>query len=449
MMLCPLDFRYGRDKMRSLFSEDHRIDLQMKVEAALARAHAKAGNIPRTAAREISSQASIDIVTRKRVSEIEEETRHDVMAMVKALSERCGDAGRYVHLGATSNDIVDTTTALQLKAGLDIVEGDLRALLSTLADLAQEHRDTVCMGRTHGQNAIPTTFGFKMAGYASEVMRHLERLRECRMRACVGKLSGAIGTAAALGPKALEVRSYMMKDLGLGYEEAATQVVCRDRHTELVCLMANICTSCERYATEVRNLQRSEIAEVSESFDTKSQVGSSTMAQKRNPITSENICGLSRIVRGFVIPSFENMVLWHERDLTNSSAERFIIPHVMVLTDDILFKTEGVFRGLTVNKENMWRNIKAARGLIMAEPVMMALTSKGVGRQEAHEIVRTRSMMAEEKGWELERALWQDPMVKKNLTKDELTEVMDPANYLGFAPQMTDDVVAKARKLSG
>jgi adenylosuccinate lyase len=449
MMLCPLDFRYGRDEMKSIFSEDHRIDLQMKVEAALARAHAKAGNIPRAAAREISSQASIDIVTRKRVSEIEEETRHDVMAMVKALSERCGEAGKYVHLGATSNDIVDTTTALQMKAGLDIAEGNLRALLSTLADLAQEHRDTVCMGRTHGQNAIPTTFGFKMAGYASEVMRHLERLKECRKRVCVGKLSGAIGTAAAFGPKALEVRSYMMKDLGLGYEEAATQVVCRDRHTELVCLMANVCTSCERYATEVRNLQRSEIAEVSESFDTKSQVGSSTMAQKKNPITSENICGLSRIVRGFVIPSFENMVLWHERDLTNSSAERFIIPHVMVLTDDILFKMEEVFRGLTVNKENMWRNIEAAKGLIMAEPVMMALTSKGIGRQEAHEIVRTRSMVAEEKGWELERALWQDPVMKKNFTKEELTEVMDPANYLGFAPQMTDDVVAKVRKVLG
>jgi len=447
MMLCPLDFRYGRKEMKEIFSEDHRIDTQLKVEAALARAHAKAGNIPRSAAREITCAASIDIVTRERVYEIEVETKHDVMAVVKALSEKCGTAGNYVHLGATSNDIIDTTTALQLRAGLDIIEVDLLALLLTLADLAERHRDTMCMGRTHGQNAIPTTYGFKIAGYASEVMRHIERVRECRKRVCVGKLSGAIGTAAALGPKAREVQSLMMKDLGLGYEEAATQVVCRDRYTELVCLMANICTSCERYATEIRNLQRSEISEVAESFDAKKQVGSSTMAQKRNPITSENVCGLSRVVRGFVTPTFENMVLWHERDLSNSSAERFTLPHVMVLTDEIVTKMVGVFSGLTVNKDIMLRNINAAKGMIMAEPVMMALTSKGIGRQDAHEIVRTRSMVAEGKGWDLQRALLLDPTVKKHFTKVELAKVMDPKNYLGFAPQMTDDVVAKARKL--
>ncbi|MCG7844069.1 MAG: adenylosuccinate lyase [Methanomassiliicoccales archaeon] len=448
-MICPLDFRYGRKEMKFIFSEDHRIDLQLKVEASLARAHAKVGNVPRPAAREITSQASIALVTRERVYEIEAETKHDVMSVVKALSEKCGDAGKYVHLGATSNDIIDTTTALQFKAALDIVEKDLLALLSTLAELAQRHRETMCMGRTHGQNAIPTTYGFKVAGYASEVMRHLERARECRKRVCVGKLSGAIGTAAALGPKAREVQTIMMKDLGLGYEEAATQVVCRDRYTELVCLMANICTSCERYATEIRNLQRSEIAEVAESFDAKKQVGSSTMAHKRNPITSENVCGLSRVVRGFITPTFENMILWHERDLSNSSAERFTLPHVMILTDDILSKMENVFNGLTVNKENMLRNIKAAKGLIMAEPVMMALTSKGIGRQEAHEIVRSRSMIAEDNGWDLQRSLLQDAQIKKLFTKEELAQVMDPKNYLGFAPQMTDDVLTKARKLLG
>lgn len=447
MLICPLDFRYGRKEMKEVFSEDHRIDTQLKVEAALARAHAKAGNIPKTAAKVITDKASISIITRERVYEIESETKHDVMAVVKALSERCGDAGKYVHLGATSNDIIDTTTALQFKASLDIVEKDLLSLLSALADLSEKHRDTVCMGRTHGQNAIPTTYGFKVAGYASEIMRHIERLQECRKRACVGKLSGAIGTAAALGPKARQVQELMMNDLGLGYEEAATQVVCRDRYTELVCLMANICTSCERYATEVRNLQRSEISEVAEAFDAKKQVGSSTMAQKRNPIVSENVCGLSRIVRGFITPTFENMVLWHERDLSNSSAERFTLPHVMVLTDEILSKMEGVFRGLTVNKDNMLKNINAAKGMIMAEPVMMALTAKGIGRQEAHEVLRSRSLMAEQKGWDLQRALLQDLLVKKHFTKAELAKVMDPMNYLGFAPQMTDDVVAKARKV--
>ncbi|QLH74080.1 MAG: adenylosuccinate lyase [Methanomassiliicoccales archaeon] len=447
MLLCPLDYRYGRKEMKRIFSEENRLLTQLKVEAALARAHAKLGNIPKEAAREITKKADLKYVSNERVKQIETETKHDVMSMVKALSEQCGEAGKYVHLGATSNDIIDTASAVQIMEALDLLDKDLDNLIRTLAKIAKKHRMTLMVGRTHGQFAIPTTFGFKVAGYLSEVIRHKDRLAQIRPRVCVGKMSGAIGTGAALGPKVLDIQDMVMKDLGIGVEEAATQIVCRDRYAELVSTLSIICTSCERYATEIRNLQRSEIMEVAEAFDVKKQVGSSTMAQKRNPVISENICGLSRIVRAFVIPSLEDMVLWHERDLTNSSAERFILPHVMVLTDEILIKMEQVFSGLVVYKENMLRNIESANGLIMAEPVMITLASKGIGRQEAHELVRTASMRAEETGRPFLEMLLKDKEVTNLISKEELERVMDPKNYIGVAPELTDKVVAKANSV--
>lgn len=449
MLLCPLDYRYGRKEIKNIFSEENRLLCQLKVEAALSRAHAKLGNIPAAAAKEITKKADLKSVKNERVKEIEAETKHDVMAVVKALSEQCSDeSARYVHLGATSNDIIDTASAMQIMEGLDLIDKDLDKLIATLADLAEKHRDTLMVGRTHAQFAIPTTFGFKIAGFLSEVMRNKERVAEMRKRACVGKMSGAIGTGAALGPKVLEIQDVVMADLGLGVEEAATQIVCRDRYAEMVSTLAIICTSCERYATEIRNLQRSEIMEVAEAFDVKKQVGSSTMAQKRNPVISENVCGLTRIVRAFVTPALEDMVLWHERDLTNSSAERFILPHVFVLTDEILIKMEQVFSGLVVYERNMLRNMESANGLIMAEPVMITLVSKGLGRQDAHEIVRSASMKAEGEGRPFKDMLLKDKEVSKRMTKKELDQVMDPKNYVGKAPELTDKVVAKARKLA-
>ena len=444
MLLCPLDYRYGREPMKSIFSEDNRLLTQLQVEAALAETHADMGHIPSEAAAEIALYANLKDTTPERIREIEAETKHDIMAVVKALSEQCGEAGAYVHLGATSNDIIDTATALQLKQALDIIEADVDELVATLAKLAHRHRDTIMAGRTHGQWAIPTTFGFKMAGWCTEMMRYQERIEEIRKRICVGKMSGAIGTGAAMGEDALELQERLMANLGLGYELAATQIVCRDRYAELVCLMSMIATSCERYATEVRNLQRSEIMEVAEAFDSKKQVGSSTMAQKRNPVVSENICGLSRIVRAFITPSLEDMVLWHERDLTNSSAERFILPHVMVLTDEILAKMDSVLRHLSVSPINMRRNLDSAQGMIMAEPVMMALTAKGMGRQDAHEILRTASIESEEKRIGLKETLLKDTRVKKLMTKKEIDAVMDPTNYLGKTGEVVDLVVAQA-----
>jgi adenylosuccinate lyase len=447
MLICPLDYRYGRSEMKAVFSEENNLRTKLQVEAALARAHAAVGNIPAQAAEEITRKATLEHVTPERVREIEAETRHDIMSMVKALSEVSGEAGRYVHLGATSNDIVDTALALQFKAMVDIIERDLDEMISVLADQASRYRATPMMGRTHGQFAIPTTFGFKLAGYLSEMLRHKERVREMRQRLCVGKMSGAIGTGAGFGPKFFQVQEAVMKDLGLRHEEAATQLVCRDRYAEMVFVLSLIVTSCERYATEIRNLQRSEIGEVQEAFDARKQVGSSTMAQKKNPMLSENVSGLARVVRSYLTPQMESMVLWHERDLSNSSAERFIIPHVAVLTDDILHKMTTVLRDLVVNQERMLHNIRSAGGFIMAESVLLALASKGMGRQEAHELVRQAAILAEEKGMDLRTALNQNQEVMALMSGEELDAAMDPTAYLGAAPELTDQVVDQARKV--
>jgi adenylosuccinate lyase len=446
MLICPLDYRYGRDEMKAILSEEHRLAMQLKVEAALALAHAQVGDFSQKDAERIVKACDPRAVSLDRVKQIEEETKHDVMAMVKAITEKSGPSGKYVHLGATSNDIVDSATALQIKDALEVIEADVDSFVLTLAKMAKQHRSTLMVARTHGQFAIPTTFGFKIAGYVMEMLRYKERIGETRKRACVGKMSGAVGTGAALGPHFLELQDEVMKQLGLGVEEAATQIVCRDRYAELISLMAELCTSCERYAIEVRNLQRSEVQEVAEAFDSESQVGSSTMAQKKNPITSENVCGLARIARGFVTPALENMTLWHERDLSNSSAERFILPHVLILTDDILVKMEEVFAHLVVRPDKMRENIQRANGLIMAEAVMIALVDKGIGRQDAHALVRKASQQAEMEGANLYEKLLQVKEVKKAFTPEELAEVMDPANYIGQAPLLADRAVQAARK---
>lgn len=446
MVICPLDYRYGREEMKTILSEENRLRMQLKVEAALAIAHAKVGDFSMADAKLIVAACEPGCISIDRVKEIELETKHDVMAVIKAITENAGKAGRYVHLGATSNDIVDTATALQLGSAIDLLEDDIDKLILTLSKLAKKHRDTIMVARTHGQFAIPTTFGFKIAGYIMEMLRHKDRLREVRGRATIGKMSGAVGTGAAFGKNAKSIQIVVMKQLDLGYEEAATQIVCRDRYAEVISILALICTSCERYATEVRNLQRSEIQEVAEAFDSEKQVGSSTMAQKKNPITSENICGLARIARGFLYPALEDMVLWHERDLTNSSAERFIIPHVFVLTDDILTKTEEVFSTLVVRPANMRRNIGLSKGTIMAEAVMIALVDKGIGRQDAHAIVRKASLDAEKKEVDLIETLMATKSVKGVIGKKELAKIMDPRTYIGNAPSTVDEIVKLAEK---
>ena len=446
--ICPLDYRYGRKEMKSIFSEESRIKYQMEVEAALARTHASLGTISNADAEEITRVADLSIVKVSRIKEIEKDTNHDVMAMVKAMTEQCkGNAGKFVHLGATSNDIVDTATALQIRDALNVIQEDVDIFLYTFAKLAKRERNTLEIGRTHAQFAIPITFGFKIAGYIAELVRHRERLIQIIPRACAGKMAGAVGTGAALGPNFMKIQIKVMQELDLTYEPAATQVVGRDRYTELVCLLANIATSLERYGTEIRNLQRSEIGEASEPFNAEKQVGSSTMAQKRNPIMSENVCGLARVLRGFLIPTFENQVLWHERDLSNSSAERFTLPHVFVLLDEMLVKMNKVFDGLEIHAEKMISNIKSAKGLIMAEPVMMKLVEKGIGRQDAHEIVREASMQSVKRDIDLRDALLKRADVMAVLTKDEVVKVMDPANYTGGSGEIVDKMVSVVEEI--
>ena len=445
-LLCPIDFRYGRPKMKSIFEEEARLQRLLDVEAALARAEAKVGLVPREAATEITKKATTKHVTVRRVEELEKQTRHDLMAVVLALTKACsGDAGRYVHLGATSNDIQDSATALQIREAIRVLEEDLDGLIDAFADLAMKHKKTIMLGRTHGQAAVPITFGLKIAVFASEVVRQRERLREVAPRIVVGKMSGAVGTGAAFGPRAMDVQSAAMSDLGIGVEEAATQVVGRDRHAEFIGVVANLAASLEKFCTEVRNLQRTEIGEVAEAFDAESQVGSSTMAHKENPVASENVCSLARIVRSLVIPALEDVPLWHERDLTNSAAERILLPHACVLIDEMLARTTEVFRTLRVFPDRMRANLEATNGQVMAEAVMMALAGKGLGRQEAHKLVREAAQAARTKAIHLREALLAEPQIAKLLSKAEIDAALNPEAYLGQSVAIVESTIKRLR----
>jgi adenylosuccinate lyase len=276
-----------------------------------------------------------------------------------------------------------------------------------------------------------------------EVDRHMERLHECKSRLLVGKMSGAVGSGAAMGKHALKIQELVMADLKLGTEEASTQIVGRDRYIELLSVLANIATSMEKFATEIRNLQRSEIGEVSEAFESKKQVGSSTMPQKRNPILCEQVCGIARVIRSFIIPAYENAIQWHERDLCNSSAERFILPHSLIMTDWIVFQMNKVFKGLHVDPERMRQNLEKSKGLPMAEAVMTKLVEKGMGRGDAHELVRTCSMKAVSEENHLLSVLSENPKITKLLKKKELEDVMNPRNYLGVSDKIVDQVVKR------
>jgi adenylosuccinate lyase len=431
--------------MLTIFSESSRLEHLLKVEAALASAHAKIGNIPVKDAKTIAQKANLKFVTLEKVKKIEAETKHDLMAVVRTLTKEAGSAGKFVHLGATSYDIVDTGVALQIKKAIDIIELEVIKVLKVLIDLSKKHDNTVMIGRTHGQAAVPITFGLKLSVFAMEFYRHLERLSQTKPRICVGKFSGAVGTGAALGDDALKLQELVMTELGLGVELAATQITNRDRHIEFIGLMVNIATSVEKLATELRNLQRTEIAEVAEAFDSKKQVGSSTMAHKRNPITGENISGLARIVRGFIIPTYENALQWHERDLANSSSERFTIPHSCIIVDDILNKLCGLLKNLQVFPDNMMRNITNCGGEIMAEAVMQVLTTKGMARDDAYSIVRQAAVASRQSSNDYRTELWKSAKIKKLLSEAELDSALDPRKYVGSSKKIVASVIKEIK----
>ncbi|NJE62378.1 adenylosuccinate lyase [Thermococcus sp. 21S7] len=440
MAVHPIDYRYGSEEMRRIWDEENKLQKLLDVEAALARAHAKLGNIPEESARVISERANTKWVKLDRVKEIEAEIHHDIMAVVKALSEVCHEHGKYVHLGATSNDIIDTANVLLIKESLAIVENDLREMRSILKNLAKEHKYTVCIGRTHGQHAVPTTYGMKFAIWLDEIQRHLDRIEELKERILVGQMSGAVGTMASFGDKGLEIQRLVMEDLGLKPARISNQIIQRDVYAELMAVLALIASTLDKIALEIRNLQRTEILEISEPFGRK-QVGSSTMPHKRNPIRSEKVSGLARVLYSNVIPALLNNPLWHERDLTNSSVERVILPESFVLLDEMLKSMKKVLSGLEFFPENIERNLYMTHNLIMAEPLMLKLTEKGMGRQEAHELVRQLAMKAFGENRDLIEVARENEDVKEFLTEDDF-ESLKPENYIGMAPQIVDNVIA-------
>jgi len=446
MPFSPLDYRYGSEEFKLIWTEEGRHKRQLDVERALIWAHMTLGKVSEEDYKIIEKIAKPEIVTSKRVKEIESETKHDIMALTKAMAEKAGNAGWCIHLGATSNDIVDTAVALQIKDSIDLLRKRLCKLIETCANLAEKHQNTVMLGRTHGQAAVPITFGLKVAVWTDEMVRHLNRIDERKERICVGKFLGAVGTGAAQGENARELQRLILTHLGLEVPLVTTQVVGRDRYTEFMSWMCNVSSSCEKILQEIRNLQRTEIAEVGEGFDVKKQVGSSTMAHKRNPIMSENACGLARLVRSFMMPTWENSLLWHERDLANSSSERFTLSHASTLLDDVLNKTTKVLTNLWVDKDRMLHNIKSQKGLVMAEKIMLVLVDKGVSRDEAHEVLRAASMESISKKEELIDICARDPLIATKLTAEELEENFEPHNHLGVTQELVKECVEKARR---
>ncbi len=447
MAIHPIEFRYGTEEMRNVWESENKLQKMLEVEAALAKAEASVDLIPKEAAEEISSKASTKYVTVERVAEIERQTNHDIASIVKALAEVCeNDAGEYVHFGATSNDIIDTSQSLLFKDSINILRGRLTELAKILLKLAEEHINTVCIGRTHGQHALPTTYGMKFALWADEVHRQIERLDQCEERLCVGMITGAVGTIAALGEEGLEVHKRTSEILGLKPVLISNQVLQRDNHAEFVMDLANTASTLDKIAIEIRNLQRTEIKEIGESFDVEKQVGSSTMPHKMNPITAERISGISRVIRAYVVPALENNPLWHERDLTNSSCERIILPETCILTDYIITLTLKVLNNLVFYPENIEKDLNITNGLIMAERFMAELTRKGMGRQTAYAIVRTCSIEANRKNIGLLDVVLSRNEIREYLSEDEIMEIMNPHTYIGSSVQIVNNVLRASKE---
>lgn len=439
MAVVPIETRY-KTEMNALFEEDAKLRSWLEVEVALAYAHAKLGNIPLEAAQEIE-QASKKVEL-ARVVEMENEIHHDLMAMVNALSEKCKKYGGYVHFGATSYDIEDTATALTLKRAIGMIRKRLVATSDLLKQHAASRKGMVCIARTHGQHAVPTTYGMKFALWFCEVERHLERLSQAEEMISVGKMSGAAGTMATFQGKGYEIQELVMKELGIRAAKTTNQVVQRDRHAQVVFTLALIAATLEKIAKEIRNLQRTEIMEISEPFSTK-QVGSSTMPQKKNPHRSERICSLARLVKANVVVALENIPLEHERDLTNSANERFIFAESFILTDYMLREENAILAGLQFYPENIERNLELTGGAVLAERVMIALTNKGFGRQEAHELMRMCSIEATRDKKKFLQVLLAHPEVTRLIPKDELEKLFNLKNYIGESSEIVERAIGK------
>ena len=434
----PVETRY-RTEIAELFTEEKKLENWMKVEAVLAKVHAKLGNIPLEAAEEIDRAR--EKVKIERVKEIDREIHHDLMSMVKALEEQCkGEAGKYIHLGATSYDIEDTAIALQLKEALVFIQRSLKELLNELVKLMEDKKELVCIGRTHGQHAIPTTYGMRFGVWAYELDRHLKRISETLERISFGKMSGAVGTMASFGEKAIELQNEVMRELDLSPVLIANQVVQRDRHAEVILLTALIGQTLAKIAQENRILQRNEIAEMFEPFK-KDQVGSSTMPHKRNPHKSERICSLARIIKSNAIPALDNMVLEDERDLTNSASERVIFAENFIFLDFMIKELTKNLQGLEFDENKIEENLNLTKGACLTEKVMVELVNKGLGRQEGHEILRQAAIKARNENLYMKDILIENEKIKKLFSKEELDEILDPHKYIGKAVEQVNNLI--------
>jgi adenylosuccinate lyase len=440
--VCVLDWRYGSDEMREIFSAKSIVRRFVEVEKALLYGLARAGLAPEHCYKALDSCGQI---SPEEVYAKERELGHDIAALAYILGERCGECGRYVHLGATSYDIVDTAWALAIRDAMSIVLKRLRGVIERLAEMAQRYADTLMVGRTHGQHALPITLGFKFANYVYEFARSYERLCECIKRVVRGKISGAVGTMAAWGDKGLLVERYALEFLGLEPHAISTQVAPRDGFAELVADLAILASQLDRFALEVRELSRTEIGEM---FEGVKRVGSSTMPHKRNPVTAERISGLAKIMRSLVTAALENIPLMHERDLTNSSSERILIPHVFLVIDQMLIDMEKLLQVLQVDEEAMRRNLELTRGSIMAEAVMVKMVEKGVPRHVAHRKLQELTASMNPGETFLERLL-RDEEISKMFTREELEQVLDYRRYLGQYKELIGRAIEYARSVLG
>ena len=419
--------RYSRPKMAAIWEPANRFAIWLQIEILACEAWAELGVVPEDAVAEIKAKTTFDMAELvPRIDEIERRTRHDVVAFTEAVAERVGPAARYIHLGLTSSDVLDTCLACQMRQAADLLLRDTAALEAALAELAVRHKDTVMIGRTHGIHAEPTTFGLKLAMWLMEVRRATERLTRAREVVSYGKLSGAVGTFANVPPR---VEEYVCAKLGLEPEPISTQIIQRDRHAEYLAVIGIVGSSLDKFATEIRHLQRTEVREAEEPFS-EGQKGSSAMPHKRNPVSCEQISGLSRLLRSNVQAGMENVALWHERDISHSSVERVILPDGTILLDYLLAKFTEIVKGMRVHPERMRQNLAATHGVIFSQQVLLALSKAGASREAAYQMVQRNAMRAWETGEEFQALLLADPDLRAILAPAEIESCFDLGYHL-------------------
>ncbi len=447
MAILPIDSgRYGTKEMMDIFSEQKKVDYQLEIEGAAAISQSEIGIIPKSVGKTIYNAAMSGKISVKRIKELEAKSDHDTAALVESLSEKCTkDARPWIHYGLTSNDLVDTSNSMQMRDALKIIEPKVAKMASLLAKRAVQHGKIPAVGRTHGQHASIISFGLKFANWAAEMAKHVERIEEIKKRVLICKTLGVVGTGSLMGAKSLEVQKRVAKRLNLFPAEVTTQIIPRERYAEYVFELALIGATLEKIAIEIRNLQRTEIGEVAEQFK-KGQMGSSAVPVKRNPIKSERVSSLSKMLRSQVAITFENIPLWHERDLSNSANERFVLPTTAILIDEMLETMIKIVSNLMVNEKRIVENLYITKGQIFAEFVLEALIKKGVPRFVAYRDVQRVAFEANDKGMQYIDAIKKDKAFTVILTDKEIDSIFSPEKHLGASPAIISNVKKSVQK---